>query len=58
MTETTSPPAKPGRGLKIALALSLALNLAIAGLVAGHGSRTMGRAVTAAARPVTSPSAP
>lgn len=45
MTETTSPPAKPGRGLKIALALSLALNLSIAGLVAGawlsdHGPRS------------------
>mgnify|MGYP001767271267 CR=1 FL=1 len=47
MTEpTATPPAplRPGRGLKIALALSVALNLAVAGLVvgawaSGHGPR-------------------
>lgn len=30
-----SPPQKPGRGLRIALALSVALNLAVLGVVAG-----------------------
>jgi uncharacterized membrane protein len=51
MTDPTLPPApppaapaKPGRGLRIALAVSLALNLGVAGLVGGmilHGGPRM-----------------
>ena len=40
----TAPPATPGRGLKIALAVSVALNLAVVGLVGGmilHGGPGM-----------------
>lgn len=46
MTDTSLPkPAKPSRGLRIALAVSVALNLAVVGVVAGamlrdgHGGR-------------------
>lgn len=35
MNETVVPKARPGRRLRIALAVSVALNLAVAGLVAG-----------------------